>query len=298
MLRIHLFGSTRVERDGVPITDGSVLATKPRQVLEILALHAGEVVSKDKLADLLWEGHPPASAPACLESYVCLLRRALGGSRSPDCVVVTHPGGYLVDNSRCSVDLAEFRSIVRSAADADTRETVRIADRAAQISAEMLLRDNAYAAWAIEARNRVSTESTELFTRAAQRANVMGSRDQATRFAHLAISLDPLHEEAWQHLIRAHWFAGRRSEGLRAYADLRTTLRDAMGEEPGPDSVALYLALLRESNGVVAGAEVGADLGLLLTLLRHALDSIPGVRTPPLDADLSVAAARFLSLAD
>ena len=51
---------------------------KPRALLAVLVLHAGEPVTSDALIDSLWGETPPRTARAALQNYVAQLRRALG----------------------------------------------------------------------------------------------------------------------------------------------------------------------------------------------------------------------------
>jgi pimeloyl-ACP methyl ester carboxylesterase len=52
---------------------------KPKQLLEILLLERGRTVPKERLADLLWGDRLPQRVAATIETYVSVLRRALGG---------------------------------------------------------------------------------------------------------------------------------------------------------------------------------------------------------------------------
>jgi DNA-binding SARP family transcriptional activator len=74
------------------VVDGRVVAldaAKPRALLAILLLRAGEPVSRDRLIEDLWDGRPPATAAKVLQTYVSQLRKALGNQ-----VIVTRPAGY------------------------------------------------------------------------------------------------------------------------------------------------------------------------------------------------------------
>src|SRR3954447_10984693 len=50
---------------------------KPAAVMAFLALHADEVVSRDRLVDALWDDDPPASAAASLQMHVSKARKLL-----------------------------------------------------------------------------------------------------------------------------------------------------------------------------------------------------------------------------
>jgi DNA-binding SARP family transcriptional activator len=97
--------------------------------------------------------------------------------------------------------------------------------------------------------------------------------------------------------MRALWFAGRRSEALRVYADLRQSLLEELGDDPGEESHALYLAILHEGESSTATdpRQSRAELRTLLRLLRQAIDDLPGVHAPASDARLSEVAVRALA---
>ena len=59
-------------------------------MLAILLLHAGEMVSAERLVDELWGDAPPEDAATALQQHVSRLRKLL----EPHRVVVTRPPGY------------------------------------------------------------------------------------------------------------------------------------------------------------------------------------------------------------
>src|SRR6516165_1879950 len=76
---------------------------KQRAVLAILLLHAGEVVSSDRLIEELWGERPPATAAKTVQVYVSNLRKALGGG-----LLVTRSGGYVLPVTAVELDAREF----------------------------------------------------------------------------------------------------------------------------------------------------------------------------------------------
>ncbi|MFD1535492.1 AfsR/SARP family transcriptional regulator [Nonomuraea guangzhouensis] len=49
-----------------------------KAVLAMLALHRGEIVSNDRLADVIWAGNPPATPLNTVQRHVSHLRQVLG----------------------------------------------------------------------------------------------------------------------------------------------------------------------------------------------------------------------------
>jgi len=66
-----------------------------RRLLAILLVHAGAVVSSDRLIDELWDGRPPAGAAQSMWTCVARLRRGLA-ARPGDPVLMTRPPGYVL----------------------------------------------------------------------------------------------------------------------------------------------------------------------------------------------------------
>jgi len=299
MIHVTLFGSTTVV-DGACSTPVSDLGgVKPRQILEILALSPGTPVTKDRLADLLWEGAPPKSFVGTLESYVCVLRRKLGldpGRRSP---LATTSNGYLLDPAAVVVDLAEFRRLTALAAKARPAEGLRLAQRAVDLLSGELLANETYPAWACSERKVFKQDAVEACGRAALNALAVADFDAAVQMARLAIGFDPLAEDAWQHLMSALSASGRGSQAIRAYFDLRKVMVAELGIEPGQVTRSMYLEILCEgpvqTSGQSPAQREGADLNERLSVLRQAIEAVTGVRLPALEGPLAERAVRALA---
>jgi DNA-binding SARP family transcriptional activator len=70
-----LLGPLTVSDGARPVT---VSAPRQRVLLATLLLSAGRVVSVDTLAEVLWDGEPPAGARGAMHSAIQRLRSALG----------------------------------------------------------------------------------------------------------------------------------------------------------------------------------------------------------------------------
>jgi DNA-binding SARP family transcriptional activator len=289
MLSISLFGPTVGVIDGRTVSASEMGGVKPRQILEILACNLGTSVTKDQLADQLWEDRAPASYVGTLESYVCVLRRNLGvGAEDRHAFLKTTPHGYLLDPEHVRVDLAEHRRLMSLALDAEGESAVRLTESALALVTGELLTSEPYSAWAVRARQAFQDENVEICVRAAQLASAAGDHTRGVSLARRAFGWDPLSEDAGQQLMRSLWSAGRRSQALRVYAQLRQALLDELGDEPGRESQELYLAILRDPESTRRGAMMDAavEIKVLLRLLRQAIDQTPGLRAPASDARL------------
>src|ERR1044071_8546989 len=90
-VEIRILGPVEVE--------GAALGgSRPRGVLAVLALHANEVVSAERLVAALWGEEAPPSALKALQVTISRLRRALGDAA----VIETTGAGYRLEIGRAS----------------------------------------------------------------------------------------------------------------------------------------------------------------------------------------------------
>lgn len=291
-VQVRLLGSTEVRtRSGERVT--AFGGAKARQVLGMLAVQPGTTIGKERLAEHLWDGTPPRSWAGTLESYVCVLRRSIGeGGRSS--AIRTTGRGYVLDEDRVSVDVAEVRALVGRSRSSRGTDRIAMVERAAAWAAEgELLASEPYAAWADEQRGRFHRELVSSCAETASAAHAAGDPAAAARLAEAAISLDGLAEPAWEALMVALAAQDRHGEALRAYARLRAGLADELGIEPSPRCQALYMDLLRSRP---SGSRSGrGELATLMRLLRQALEDVPGIVVPSGDELLSRVAVGVLA---
>src|SRR4051812_24850297 len=106
--------SARLGDDEVPLG-----GRRQRAVVAVLLLARGQQVSTDRLLDTLWDGSPPPSGAASLQSYVSHLRRALEPARparAPSRVLVSRADGYALPRDQVDVDAWRFEELVEEAA--------------------------------------------------------------------------------------------------------------------------------------------------------------------------------------
>src|SRR5215210_8506795 len=111
-MQFGILGPLEVRADGRTVALGGA---KPRAVFAVLALHANQPVSAERLAVALWGEEVPPSAVKTVQVYVARLRKALA---DPD-VLVTTPAGYRLRVGPGELDAERFERQV-----ADGREAL------------------------------------------------------------------------------------------------------------------------------------------------------------------------------
>ncbi|QNN52950.1 AfsR/SARP family transcriptional regulator [Nocardioides mesophilus] len=256
-MRVSVLGAVEARSDSGPVDLGT---PKQRALLTALALSRGRPVPADSLADLLWDGAPPAQAATTLQGYVAGLRRALEPdrpARAPATILVTRGAGYALEVTAEDLDASRFDAAV---ATAHQRLAAR-SDPLDQAGLEALLDelDATLALW----RGRPYADLEEAAAAVAERARLEELRlvaleDRAVaglalgRHATVAAELEsltthhPLRERLWALRALALTRSGRQADALEVLRRVRTLLADELGLEPGAELRDLQAAVLRQ----------------------------------------------------
>jgi predicted ATPase/DNA-binding SARP family transcriptional activator len=208
---------------------------KQRRLLAALAVHVGEVVSNDRLIDILWGDAPPPSALNSLQTYVARVRhslRAVGSEASP---IVLRAPGYMLDIDPAQIDARRFEQAVlraRHQAPADPQGAAAALERAlgwwrgpalAEFADQEFARVDAIR-W-----NELRLVAVEL---RAQALLDLGLHSQAGAELEAHVAAHPQREEAQRLLMLALARAGRGPDALDVYRRFRALLRDELGLDP------------------------------------------------------------------
>lgn len=237
------------------VQDRSVVPTaaKPRQILALLALEAGQVVPVPTLIEELWGLKPPRSALTTLQTYILHLRRQIDGALGEDSavsakdVLATRHNGYQLNVD--DVDVKEYERLAAAGTSA-----AELGDHQA---ASRLLR-SALGMWRgpalvdVQAGLRLGIEIVRLEE---SRLSVQELCIEAdlhlgrhypllSELAKLTASY-PMHENLCAQFMLALYRSGRQWRALDVYRTLRDTLTEELGIEPSARLQRLQRAILR-----------------------------------------------------
>ena len=251
MLEVLLLGPVEA------VAAGTVISLSPlqRNILAILALADGTVVSTDRLIDSLWGDRYPAAPRSRIQGIISALRRKVGP------VIVTRHPGYVIESAAVDTDVRRLPDLVRQARAADTPG-----------DAVAPLRD-ALALWRGDALDGVTAPGVDVDrARLAElRVGLLEDRyeaelelgQHAALVAELtaAVSLHPLRERLAGHLMLALYRSNRQAEALRVYQELRERLAEEVGSDPCPDLRHLHAMILRGDAEPGSGPPTDAGIG-------------------------------------
>ena len=216
-----------------------------RALAAALLTRANHVVQVDELAELVWDGAPPADAARTMRVYIVRLRRALGPLAAR---IITRPPGYLCRAGEDELDVLRFEKLCRQASAAAQDQAW---ERAAVLLAEALdlWRGTPLADVPSDLlRQREVPRLDQMHLQAVE--SHINAEMHLDRHEQLIGRLQeltagyPLREHLHAQLMRALARAGRRAEALDAYQHARRLLIGELGIEPGPELRDLHRRVL------------------------------------------------------
>ncbi len=253
-------------RPAVAVSRGqtTILGDRQQRLLAGLVLHAGRVVSTDRLIEIVFAGDPPPGATTTIRSYVARLRRTLDKlDRGAGEMIITAASGYRMvvgddelDAERFVVALAEGRRLL---AEGDAVEAAVRLEGALD-----LWRGEAYEGLADEdwARGE-ATRLEELRVHAYEtlidaRLQCGLAEEVAPELRHL-IERYPLRDRFRARLALALHRSGRQAEALRSLDEYRLQLVE-VGLEPSAELVTLEGAIAAHDPALRLVAPAGRRL--------------------------------------
>lgn len=247
-VRVRLLGPVEVVVAGSP---QAVNGVRRKAVLATLALHAGRVVSIDRLIDVVWGDQLPATAANTLQRHVSYLRGVLG---EPGSIVARQPG-YLLDTGPDSTDVqAAERLIELARRSTDRNEQVRHLTAAVALWRGPPLADVAGSAWLEEQAEHLARLRLEAQRSLAEARLSVGEHAGLVPGLERLVRQHPFDEHLHAQLMLALYRDGRQGEAVATYRRLRDNLRENLGLDPGPRLRDLECAILRQDTAIAAPA--------------------------------------------
>jgi DNA-binding SARP family transcriptional activator len=116
LVEIKVLGTLQAFVCGTSVTPS---ARKQRQVLALLSMNPGQLVTATALTEEIWGSRPPRVPMSSLQTYILHLRRSLNqalaeDARSAKDVLITGPAGYIFDVPAAAVDAGRYGRLVET----------------------------------------------------------------------------------------------------------------------------------------------------------------------------------------
>ena len=248
-MEFGLLGPVQARMAGRPVELGG---PKQRALLALLLLHLNEPLSVDSIVDALWGETMPPSATKMVHLYISRLRKALDRANVGN-VILTRPGGYVLELDPGALDLNRFEQLVRQS----RRDLPTQPARAAAGLREALslwrgpaLADLSREEFAAVESVRLEEERLGATEDLVEAELALGHHAELASRLEALIANHPTRERLRGQLMLALYRSGRQAEALAAYRATRATLVEELGIEPSRTLQELHEAILRQDGAL------------------------------------------------
>ena len=248
-LRIKLFGSLELERDGRALP--RFASRKSGELFAYLALNRQAPHTREHLAGVFWGDSSEERARHTLNTTLWRINRVLeppesGASERGYLRVSPQHIGF---NAASGVwlDVAEFETRCELAEQTDPETRHVLYAQAVTLYRGDLLAD-CYEDWCIVERERLQGLYVRALAQLMAYHSANAQHDLAIDCARRILVCDPMREEVHRDLMRLHLQAGQPGAALRQYRQCEDLLRNELGVEPAPETRELLKPIVGASS--------------------------------------------------
>jgi WD40 repeat protein/serine/threonine protein kinase/two-component SAPR family response regulator len=273
-LRLGLLGPLSVSRNGSAL---ELSGPKRRALLILLAIHAGEPVSVDRIVEALWPNGRTGREESTLRVHVSHVRDVLEPGRDGNPrVLLTHGSAYMLSPDEVEIDSLRFHALTTTArAEAESHPEIALdmLNEALSLWRGRALQDVEYEEFAQEEIRRLEQARSDAIEDRAEVLIELNEDSSAIDDLESLIRTHPTTERPAQLLMRALYRTGRQSEALRVSRRHRRHLAE-LGLDPSPRMNHLEDQILQHDpgllpNGIIGAADIGPGRSVRGYELRH-----------------------------
>jgi DNA-binding SARP family transcriptional activator len=234
-LNLELLGDVRLRsEDGVLV---SISAKKSQAMLTYLGVKPAQLVSRDKMAALLWSSTASEQARQSLRQTLSTLRKELSAI-SPKKILIEEGDFLSLDPSAIYVDVVEFETLCATGSPEALDPATRL--YAGDFMEGFELDEEKFDQWVLAERDRLHRMALRAHTSLVEQLARAGALDEAIATAQRSLRIDPLQEATHRTLMRLYLKSGDTTNALQQFDACAKVLRRELAAEPDGDTKALY----------------------------------------------------------
>ncbi len=240
VLHLELLGDFRLrDESGALVT---ISAKKSQAMLAFLGVKPSQLVSRDKMANLLWSSTAPEQARQSLRQTLSTLRRELAQVSSKK--ILVEEGDFLsLDAAAVHVDVVELESLIA----AGTPEALDPATRLYEgdFLDGFQIDEERFDQWVIAERDRLHRLALRAHAQLVEQLSRVDALDEAIAVAQRALRLDPLQESMHRTLMQLYTRSGDLLNALQQFDACAKVLRRELDVEPDAETKALHQEIVQ-----------------------------------------------------
>ncbi|HYH07110.1 MAG TPA: response regulator [Thermoanaerobaculia bacterium] len=240
VLNLELLGDFRLRTESGSLI--TISAKKSQAMLAYLGVKPSQLVSRDKMAGLLWSSTAPEQARQSLRQTLSTLRKELAHVSSQK--ILVEEGDFLaLDASLVHVDVVEFEQLVA----AGTPESLDPATRmyGGDFLDGFLIDEERFDQWVIAERDRLHRMALRAHAQLVELLRRVDSIDEAVAVAQRSLRIDPLQESMHRTLMHLYMQGGDALNALQQYDTCAKILRRELDVEPDAETKSLQQEIVQ-----------------------------------------------------
>lgn len=234
VLHLDLLGDFRLRTDAGSLV--TITARKSQAMLAYLGVKPSQLVSRDKIANLLWSSTAPEQARQSLRQTLSTLRKELAQVSSQK--ILVEEGDFLsLDASAVHVDVVEFETLVAKGTPEALDPATLLYD--GDFLDGFMIDEERFDQWVIAERDRLHRLSLRAHSQLVELLLRSESVDDAIAVAQRSLRIDPLQESMHRTLMRLFVQSGDLLNALQQYDNCAKILRRELDVEPDAETRSL-----------------------------------------------------------
>ncbi len=270
VLQLELLGDFRMRSETGALAN--ISAKKSQGMLAYLGVKPTQLVSRDKMASLLWSSTATEQARQSLRQTLSSLRKELAVI-SPDRKILVEEGDFLsLDPMLVSVDAADFEKLLASGSDEALEQAVKL--YRGDFLEGFELDEERFDQWVLAERDRLHRAALRAHVQLMDLQTRQGSLDNAIATAQQSLRIDPLQEAVHRSLMKLYMDSGDLVMALQQYDICARTLKRELQIEPDSETRKLFqqIAQLRAKRGSEGAAAPADDRKSILIVEDNVLN--------------------------
>ena len=255
VLQLELLGDFRLRSESGALV--SISAKKSQAMLAYLAVRPSQLVSRDKMAALLWSSTATEQARQSLRQTLSSLRKELA-QLSPDRKILVEEGDFLsLDPAMVGVDVVEFEKYATSTSEDSLARSVAL--YRGDFMEGFELDEEKFDQWVLAERDRLHRSALRAHAQLVEAQAKRGSGDEAIATAHQSLRIDALQESMHRTVMRLYMESGDLVNALQQYDVLARTLKRELQIEPDAETRRLFQQIAQLRSKRSAEGEDGPE---------------------------------------
>jgi DNA-binding SARP family transcriptional activator len=235
LLRLNMLGDFQMyDASGNLVT---LSAKKSQALLAYLGVKPTQLVSREKIANILWSSTGPEQARQSLRQLLSSLRKELLQISAKQKILVEESDFLRLDPAAITSDVTEFESLVAGGTEEALTQAVQL--YRGDLLDGFAIDEERFDQWLLAERDRLHRMALRAHQQLIELQTRRGAVDDAIGTAQRSLRIDVLQEPVHRSLMRLYMQSGDLVNALQQYETCAKVLKRELRIDPDPETKAL-----------------------------------------------------------